>query len=153
MSISLGGLKYDACLCAQVPRNFLESVALQDDQARCQLEGLLGLMTAFEISIQVGSGQYNYNRPIGVMVLKSSDRLGALSRMQGHEHIAVLSHIATANNDPVTQLSKYPGIALGCHAISGVIDVRQSGRNKTYLHLPGALHGAASPPTAAASPV
>lgn len=52
----------DAGFFAQGWRQFLQSVFLQQDQPRCQMQGILRGAVSLDVAVEVGAGQYEYRR-------------------------------------------------------------------------------------------
>jgi hypothetical protein len=99
---------------------------LQDDEPRRELKRLFSFSIVSNIAVEIRSGERDDERPIGMKLVETADRVGAAPRMQGDQDIAPPVIVTLAYPHPVAELLENSGPAQGGDAIA-IVDAQRRG--------------------------
>src|SRR5262245_37444414 len=120
-------------LVAEERRHLVEAGWLQYDQAVGQVEGLLGLAVGADVAVQVGAGEGDDQRSLGMAAAIAADGVVAAAGVDGDEGIAVLVRVALADQQAMAQALQQLRPALAGDAVA-LLRARRRRTCQEYLH-------------------
>ena len=115
----VNGLVDGPRLAALFRRQFVERFFLQHDQAGRQFQRQRGLRVLADVAVEVGAGQGQLGRTLGMAVAEIAQGRMALARMQGDQQFAGLAVPLRQDRDAATQPAQQPRPAHRGVAVAG----------------------------------
>ena len=112
------GLVDDPRLGPHVLRQLRHAQRLQDDQPRRQVQGPAGIGVGVDGAVQVGAGQGQDQRSVGVARPVALQGREAAQRVQGHQQVAALAAVFLADGHAPAQLAQDARPAQGGDAVA-----------------------------------
>ena len=130
-----------ARLAVQMRRQIVESLGLQHDDPRGQFKRFLRAFAAFEIAVEIGSGQRDDQWLAGALAMEAFDGVVTLLCVQGDEQVEAFAFVSLREADAAAEVSQNPRPAKRRDAVA-IARSRRRGRDDPNLHIAHVLNPA-----------